>query len=331
MEPLPTSIGVLGLGNWGTALANYLARKGCRAVAWDRDASVVEGINAAHRNPRYQSDVTLDDKLIATTSLAEALNHRVLLNALPSKALDQIVPLMNPAPKILISAVKGFEHNRLLTPSQYITQTCGPDCKVVVLTGPSFARDVVLGRPCGVVAASHDSEAGDFVAELFAGSTLRVYTSDDPIGAEVGGAVKNVIALAAGVCDGLGLGESARAGIICRGLAEMMRLAAALGGKSQTLAGLSGLGDLAMTATSDLSRNRIVGLRLGRGEKLSYILDTLGSVAEGVETAPLVLKIAAQHGLELPITHYMVELINGTLSPAEVVAIMLARPIRREF
>lgn len=218
-----------------------------------------------------------------------------------------------------------------MTPLQYLEERIKAPLSYGVLSGPSFAKDVVQGRPCGVVAASRDETTARRIAELFSSESMKVYVSLDPLGVELGGAVKNVIALAAGLSDGLGFGESARAGLITRGLAEIMRLAEAMGAKRETLAGLSGLGDLSMTASSPTSRNYTVGFRLGKGEKLSDILFDLGSVAEGVHTAPIVMKLALRYSVEVPICEQVNQLLLGKSTPKELVRNLMARPLRSEF
>lgn len=325
-------VAVLGLGNWGTALANHLAQKGCDVLGWAREPEIVEGINQHHKNPHFLPHIQLNPALHATHDLTEISKRSLIIYALPSSALSDVIPKLSPEEKsTVVSAVKGLEQESLMTPLQFIAHKLGKGVKRAALSGPSFSVDVAAQRPCGVVAASHEIGVSEEVAALFAGPSMRVYTSEDPIGVEVGGIVKNIIALAAGVSDGLSLGESARAGLICRGLAEMMRLAEAMGGKSQTLAGLSGLGDLAMTATSDLSRNRTVGVRLGKGETLAHIIKNLGSVAEAVYSAPLVLQLATKHGVEMPVTEHVVDLLSGKRTVTEMASSMLSRPIKREF
>lgn len=324
--------GIIGLGHWGTALGNHLAANGFSVLGWSHDSSIVESINRARRNSFALPSVELNHNFRATNDIAEATACELVVLALPSSALGTIVPrLQLSATAVLVSAVKGFERDTLLTPTQYAHQILGASARIAVLSGPSFAKDIVAHRPSGVVAASIDTSVSEAVAGAFSSGWMRVYTSGDPIGVEVGGAVKNVIALAAGVCDGMSLGESARAGLITRGLAEMMRLAEAMGGRSQTLAGLSGLGDLTMTATSPSSRNRTVGFRIGQGETLPEILQSLGSVAEGVEAAPLVLKLSERFGVDMPITAHMVELLEGKRTASEMVQLLLSRPIKREF
>jgi len=326
------AISVLGLGNWGTALANHLALKGHDVLGWSIEHDVVAGINSSGRNIRFLSTIQLSPNLKATSSLEEALGRETLIVAVPSMALTDLTPKLNaPESALVVSAVKGVEEITLATPLAHIESLHPARYRLAVLSGPSFARDVVVQRPCGVVAASQDELVARAVAELFTSDSMKVYVSTDPLGVEIGGITKNVIALAVGVSDGLGLGDSARAGLITRGLAEMMRLAEAMGADRQTLAGLSGLGDLSMTATCDTSRNRTVGLRLGKGEKLDAIVASLGSVAEGVSSTPLVMKLAVRHNVEMPITVHVSKLLNGEMSAQELVKSLVSRPMRREF
>lgn len=326
------AIAVLGLGNWGTALANHLALKGFDVLGWSIEPEVVASVNTQGRNARFLSTVSLSPNLKATGMLREALERETVIVAVPAQALTQLTPaLAAPDGALVISAVKGIEEHSLATPLGHIESLHPGRYRLAVLSGPSFARDVVEQRPCGLVAASRDESVARSVAELFTSEAMKVYVSTDPLGVEIGGITKNVIALAAGVSDGLGLGDSARAGLITRGLAEMMRLAEAMGAERQTLAGLSGLGDLSMTATCNTSRNRTVGLRLGHGEALEAIVASLGSVAEGVSSTPLILKLAARHQVEMPITAHVSKLINGEMSPHDLARSLLTRPMRREF
>lgn len=323
---------VLGLGNWGTAIANLLANNGFTVTGWTIEKEIAEGINTTHRNPIYLSEVELAGSIRATLDIEEALQNSFVVLVLPSAALPDVVPKIKvPADTVLVSAVKGFESNSITTPLQYCRANLPQICKLVVLSGPSFARDIVAGQPAGVVAASDDEQAARQVASVFTGNSLRVYLSSDPLGVELGGILKNVIALAAGVADGIDLGDSARAGLITRGLAEMMRLAKAMGAEVQTLAGLSGLGDLVMTASCNTSRNRTVGLRLGQGESMDHIIKTLGSVAEGVKTTPLVLALAKKYGVEMPISTQVARLINGEIAPEDFGKMYIGRPMKFEF
>ena len=325
------SVGLVGLGNWGTALGNHLAHKGIRVAGWSNKPAEVEGIAREHRNPTCFPGLELHEGFRASADLHELLGLELLLVVVPSAALSKVVPSLKGAHEstIVVSAIKGFEEATLATPLQYIAQHL-PN-PLAVISGPSFAAEIVRGRPAGVVAASHDLRVAKLVAETFSSSSLKVYTSGDPLGVELGGALKNVIALAAGICDGLDLGESARAGLITRGLAEMTRLAVAMGADTRTLAGLSGLGDLAMTATSPLSRNRTAGVLIGKGKTVTDALAEIGSVVEGVHSTPLVLKLAAQYQVEMPIAEQMGELLEGKISASEIAERLLTRPMKSEF
>ena len=328
-----SKIAVLGMGNWGTALANHLSLKGMDVLGWCPEPEVAKEINASHRNPLYQSSVTLSSELKATTNLVEVLDRKYIVLVFPSQFLGEMLPKIRPTvdSPVIISAIKGLESESLKTPLQYAASVCASNIKLSVVSGPSFARDVVAGKPCGVVAASSSEAVAREVAELFSGQQLRAYVSTDPLGVEMGGVLKNVIAVAAGVCDALNLGDSARAAVITRGLAEITRLGVAMGAKEQTFFGLAGMGDLLMTASCDTSRNRTVGLRLGRGESLKAIIESLGSVAEGVKTAPAVQKLAMAYKVEMPISSQVLQLIEGKVSPAEMIETLMSRPLKSEF
>ena len=326
------SVAVIGLGNWGTALAHHLAGKGIDVVGWGREPEIAHSIATSHRNSLYLSDIELHPNVRATSSLTDTAGAQVMVLAFPSAGLEEILPQLAPREDtIIVSAIKGLEFSTRRTPLQCARSILGDTISLSVLSGPSFARDVVQRRPCGVVVASERESVARTIAELFTNETMRAYISTDPLGVELGGILKNVIALAVGVSDGLALGDSARAGLITRGLAEMMRFAAAEGADVRTLSGLSGLGDLAMTATSDLSRNRTVGLRLGRGESLDSIIKSLGSVAEGVRTTFAVEELARTLHIEMPITTHVAQLLRGEASAAEMARRLITRPVKPEF
>lgn len=328
---MPT-ISVLGLGNWGTALAHHLASKGNKVIGWSNEPEVVNSISSTSRNAKYLSSAELSANLEATGNLELALEKEIIVLAFPAVALSDVVPKLRVSEStIIVSAIKGLERTSKLTPLQYTEKFIHRQVPLSVLSGPSFAKDVVQRMPVGVVAAAKDEAVAKKVADLFASEWMRVYISTDPLGVELGGITKNVIAVAAGVCDGLGFGESARAGLITRGLAEMMKLAVAMGAEEKTLFGLSGLGDLAMTATSTTSRNHTVGYRMGKGEMLSDIIASLGSVAEGVATTPLILDLARKYGVEMPITEHVALLCEGKLSATDLAKSLVSRPTKREF
>ncbi len=330
-------ISVLGAGAWGTALAIQAARAGHDVSLWGRDAAAVGAMRASRRNATYLPDAELPAALALTADRAEAIAHAgsgLTIVATPMSGLRATLAAL-PAAQRVLWLCKGFEAGtgRL---GHEIARELQPQMKVGVLSGPSFAQEVAAGRPTALVAASHDAELANAAVAAFHGERLRVYTAADPVGVEVGGAVKNVMAIAVGICDGLSQaapdapGLNARAALITRGLAEMMRLGLALGAKPETFMGLSGLGDLVLTATGDLSRNRRVGLLLAQGPALPQILQQLGHVAEGVYSAPTVLARARAAGVDMPITEAMVALLDGRLRVGEAVERLMGREARAE-
>ena len=325
-------VGLVGLGNWAMALGQHLSRKGCEILGWSNQAGEIDGINRIRRHPRCFQEVELSGNFSATGDLSLVTARDLVLIVVPAASLDDVIPQIKPPPgSTLLSAVKGMETKSMLTPLQFMRREFGSAVNLCVLSGPSFARDVISGRPCGVVAASEQEDTARKIAELFSNEFMKVYVSTDPLGVELGGIVKNIIAIAAGISDGLNLGDSARAGLVTRGLAEMVRFSEAMGADRMTLFGLSGLGDLAMTASSNLSRNRTVGLRLGRGEKLDQILSSLGSVAEGVHTTPIILEMAQKLQVEMPITFHVAQLLRGETDPPAMARSLITRPIKREY
>lgn len=327
-------IAILGAGSWGTALAVHLARAGRSIRLWARDGTLAAEMAATRTNPRYLSAVALPSEVEPTSCLDAALEdaHFVVV-AVPSHGLRSVISSAAPsiaANATVVSATKGLETESLRRMSQVIEEETDHRFPVVVLSGPSFAAEVAAGLPAAVLAASADASAAANVQEQFRSRGLRLYGSSDVPGVEIGGALKNVIAIAAGVVEGLGLGHNAMAALITRGLAEISRLACAEGGRRDTLAGLSGLGDLVVTCTGDLSRNRHVGLELGKGRQLSDILGDMHMVAEGVRTTGAALALGARHGLELPITAQMSAVLEGRTSPLEAVETLMGRRQRAE-
>lgn len=320
---------VLGAGSWGTALAHHLDRVGHEVRLWGRDADVIRGIREQHVNPRYFPDLPLSPDILATTDLTEALEgSELVVFAVPSKAVHALLAQLGtslPPNAFLVSTAKGLEEGTLKPMSELLEDHCGDAARIAVLSGPSFAREVFLGLPTAVTMASKSLDTAAKVAAYFHIDYFRVYTSDDVVGVEFGGVVKNVIALAAGVVEGMGMGANARAALITRGLLEMQRLTLALGGQAATIAGLSGLGDLLLTATGDLSRNRQVGLRLGRGERLEQIVQTLGQVAEGVTVAPKVAELARRYRVKTPIIEEIDNIVSGRTGVEESVRRLLSR------
>jgi glycerol-3-phosphate dehydrogenase (NAD(P)+) len=330
-------ISVLGAGAWGTALAIQAAQAGHDVSLWGRDAAAIEQMRVSRRNAAYLPDSELPAPLALTADRGQAIAHAaagLTIIATPMSGLRETLAAL-PSTQRVLWLCKGFEagSGRL---GHEIARELQPDMRVGVLSGPSFAQEVAAGRPTALVAASEDADLAQAAVDAFHGERLRVYTSTDPIGVEVGGAVKNVLAIAVGVCDGLSNvapdapGLNARAALITRGLAEMLRLGLALGAKAETFMGLSGLGDLVLTATGDLSRNRRVGLMLAEGLAMPDILKRLGHVAEGVYSAPTVLARAREAGVEMPITAAMVALLQGRIAAPRVVELLMGREARPE-
>jgi glycerol-3-phosphate dehydrogenase (NAD(P)+) len=328
------TIAILGAGSWGTALSVHLARQQHQVRLWGRDERLVGEMRLRRANAVYLPDITLPKGVSVTSGLGEALDQAdLVVAAVPSHGCRAVVRAAVPYLKrgaTVISATKGLETDTLLRISEVIACEIGPDHAVVALSGPSFAIEVAHELPTVVVVASSDSRAIDLVQNEFRGSYFRLYGSDDLIGVEVGGALKNVIAIAAGVVQGLGLGHNALAALITRGLAEITRLACAAGGRRETLAGLSGLGDLVLTCTGDLSRNRHVGIELARGRRLDEILAGMKMIAEGVRTTGAALAMGARYGVELPIATQMAEVLAGRADVRSAVDALMLRRQRAE-
>jgi len=327
------SICVAGGGSWGTALAHLLAANGHEASLWLRDAAVAEAINQRHENPRYLPGFALHPALRATIDGA-VLNREIVVLAVPCQQLRGWLTehaRFFRANAVLVNAAKGIETANLATCAEVTEQTIGNlRPRYAALSGPSFAADVLRGLPTAVVLAARDEALGHALRRIFSGPAFRCYSSTDVMGVEMGGAVKNVMAIAAGVCDGLGLGHNSRAALITRGLAEMSRLGTARGAHPHTFMGLSGLGDLTLTCTGDLSRNRQVGLRLGQGENLDHITHSLGMVAEGVKTTAAIHELAQRLGVEAPLTNAVYSILYEGCSPREVLHNLMTRQLRDE-
>jgi len=328
---------VLGAGAWGTALAKALADKGMPVELWTRRGEHAALLNATRENQRYLPGAKLPPNLHATSDLGRALTDaELVVIAVPSHALRGVIvdarPLF-PKDVPIVSATKGIENESLMLMGEVLADVLGEEVtpRLVYLSGPSFAQEVAQGLPTAAVVASTNTDVAKHVQRLFASDRLRMYTSDDPIGVEVGGAMKNVIAIAAGACDGLGYGHNARAALITRGLAEIGRLAVAKGGNRMTLAGLAGLGDLVLTCTGALSRNRTVGYEMGKGRKLEDVLASLGHVAEGVKTTKSAHQLAQKLGVEMPITRAVHAALYDGKSPQEAVVELMTRDLRAEF
>ena len=328
-------VAVLGGGAWGTALAIHLARVGKRARLWGRDPGLVDRLRRDRVNGTYLPGSAIPAAVTPTASLEAAMDGAdAAVLAVPSHSARALLRRAAPAVAAgttIVSATKGFELGTLNRMSEVIAQELGPERPVVVLSGPSFAAEVARAAPTAVSVAGGCGEVVRTVQEEFRdGACFRLYASDDVVGVEVGGAVKNVIAIAAGVVDGLGLGPNALAALVTRGLAEISRLACALGGRRETLAGLSGLGDLVLTCTGGQSRNWHVGRELGRGRSLDEILAGMQSVAEGVKTTAAAVELGARHGVDLPITAQMAAVLAGRIEPRAAVEELMLRRQRHE-
>ena len=330
------AITVVGAGSWGTAVADHLAARGLPTVVWAREPEVVSGINAEHRNPLFLSDVALDDRLRAVADLDEALDHaEIVVSAVPTQFIRQTFATVAPPARarIMVSLSKGIEVDTLRTPTQIMAEVLAPDLAAgaVALSGPSFAKEVAARHPTAVVAASRIADNARTVRDIFSSDRFRVYSSDDVVSVELGGALKNVIAIAAGIADGLGFGTNTRAAIVTRGLAEITRLGVALGGKAVTFAGLSGMGDLVLTCTGELSRNRSLGLEIGRGRTLEEILGgSTREVAEGFKTSAGAHTLAADVGVDMPITEQVYLTLHEDKNPHQAVVDLMTRDLRDE-
>jgi glycerol-3-phosphate dehydrogenase (NAD(P)+) len=327
-------IGVLGSGSWGTALAIHLAHTGHDVRLWARDAALASRMVETRRNPTYLPDIALPDALSPTADLATALQDaQFVVIAVPSHGLRDVARAASahlPRACAIVSATKGLEAGTLLRMSEVLKAELPDAGEVVVLSGPSFASELARKLPTALVAAGDSSAIVEAVMAHFRSPALRLYGSSDVIGVELGGALKNIIAIAAGVVEGLGLGHNALAALITRGLAELSRLAVASGAQRDTLAGLAGLGDLVLTCTGDLSRNRRVGLALARGESLQQILASTKMVAEGVRTTEAALALSARHGIELPIAREMSDVLASRTDPQTAIRNLMGRKQKLE-
>jgi len=325
-------IGVAGAGAWGTALAQTIAKAGRAATLWAHEAEVAEAVNTTRENPVFLPGVTLASNLQASADLADLAGCDALLAVTPAqharRVLDGLRPHLRPGVPVLLCS-KGIERDTLKLMTEVLAETL-PEAVPAVLSGPSFAIDVARGLPTAVTLACEDEAMGERLLAAVGSPTFRPYWADDLIGAEIGGAVKNVLAIAAGVVEGRALGKSAHAALIARGFAELTRLAVALGGKRETVAGLCGLGDLVLTCSSPQSRNMSCGLALGRGEALEDILANRKAVTEGVATAPAVVALARRAGVEMPICEAMDAVLAGRLSVDDAIGALLARPFKPE-
>ena len=327
-----TRVGVIGGGAWGTALAQVAARAGSQAVLWAHEDEVVKAVNLAHQNPLFLPGVLIDAMVTATADVADLASADIVLAVAPAQHLRGILSALAPHARAglpVVLCAKGIEATSLKLMTQVLAETI-PLAAPAVLSGPSFAGEVARGLPTAVTLASSDLGLARMIAELIATQSFRPYVATDMIGAEAGGAVKNVLAIACGIVEGRELGRSAHAALITRGFAELTRLAVALGGQAETVAGLCGLGDLVLTCSSPQSRNMAVGLALGRGETLQETLAGKLSVAEGVASAPAVTALAARLGVETPICEAVRAILAGEIEVTPAINALLARPLKAE-
>jgi len=330
------SLSIIGAGSWGTALAIVLAPRFERVRLWAYEPDLVERMARTRENDVFLPGFKLPGNVETSGDLKLALEDAgTVIGVMPSRFARRLyraaLPHLHPAMQF-VSATKGLENGTLLRMSEVareaISERFSP--RIAVLSGPTFAREVARGEPTAVVISSEDRELAAFVQQQFSGPTLRLYTNDDPAGVEIGAALKNVIAIAAGICQGLGLGNNSLAALITRGLAEISRLAVALGGQPRTLSGLAGLGDLVLTCTGELSRNRSVGIELAKGRKLDDIVSSMTMIAEGVETTSAAVDLARKFNVDLPITQQMDSILRGLRSPREAIRELMERSLKTE-
>jgi glycerol-3-phosphate dehydrogenase (NAD(P)+) len=326
------TVALIGGGSWGTALAVHLGRRGLDVRLWVREPEIVESIARTRRNAWYLTDVELPAGVRATGDLAETLEGVVLvIVAVPSEFVDGVLKSLGPVPAgvPIVSATKGLDPERHVRMTELIAERC-PGAPVAALSGPTFAREVALGLPTACVVASRDEALGRRLQEELGSREFRLYTNADVTGVEIGGALKNVIAIATGLADGLELGQNARAALITRGLAEITRLGVALGAAPATLAGLAGLGDLVLTCTGGLSRNRALGMALARGRTQADVEGETRMIAEGARTVVSALALAERHGVVLPICAEVGHVLFAGKPPADALATLLGRAMRPE-
>jgi glycerol-3-phosphate dehydrogenase (NAD(P)+) len=331
-------IAVIGAGAWGTAIAIVLGRRGGHDVSlWAHETEVCESINARHINELFLADCPIPSSVIATNRLEDALRDvKIVVSVMPSHHTRRVFTAMLPHlhdKMLFLSATKGIENDTYLRMSEVISDVLGSlSPRIGALSGPTFAKEVALSHPTAITVASADRDLAAIVQEEFSDPRFRVYTNDDVVGVELGGSLKNIVAIAAGVCDGLGLGHNSVAALITRGLAEITRLVVACGGHQETMSGLAGLGDLVLTCTGGLSRNRSVGVELGQGRKLNDIIAGMhGMVAEGVLTTNAAIGLAKKMDVEMPITEQMHAILQEGKSPQEAIRDLMSRPSTSEL
>ena len=334
--PFMKRIAIIGAGSWGTALAATLARLKHPVVLWAYEPEVVASVALRHENELFWPGIKLPEGIRATGDLADAMRDaEMVVSVIPSHVCRAIYTRMLPdlQPEVLlVSATKGLETDHLMRTSEVIHNVVSErfSPRLAVISGPSFAKEVLRGDPTAIVVASSDRATAEMVQQEFSSHALRLYTSSDVVGVEMGGAVKNVIAIAAGVIEGLGLGHNPTAALITRGLTEMTRLACACGARRETLAGLAGMGDLVLTCTGELSRNRQVGVELGKGRRLGEILGSMRMIAEGVKTTAATVALAARHHVEMPITRQVDRILKDEVTPREAIRELMERSLKEE-
>jgi len=326
-------ISVIGAGSWGTTLACLMAEKGFDVSLWTYEESLAQEISRTRINNTYLPDIILPDNIRVSHKLDIVLRRsRYIVSAVPTqhtRAVFKEASQYIPAGAAIVSVSKGIERGTLRTVSSVLKEVTGHD--IAVLSGPSFAKEAILKKPTAVTLATKEKDMGILLQEVFNTNHFRVYTHDDLIGVELGGALKNVMAIAAGIADGLGLGDNARAALITRGLAEMRRLGIAMGAKAETFSGLSGLGDLVLTCTSTTSRNYTTGIKLAQGAKLADVLSQTRSVAEGVDTAESAYQLSQQHNVEMPIVEQIYKVLHEGKNAHEAVNELMNRALKSEF
>jgi len=334
LNPQATEIGVIGAGSWGTALAIQLGRAGQEPMLWGREAEVIEALTHDRCNSVFLPDMPLPDSVTVNADLEDLVRrNRDLLVCVPSHVFRQVLegirPHMQKGARVAW-ATKGFELASGKLPHQVAHETLGMEVPLAVLSGPTFAREVGLGLPTAMTVAATNADFADELAWRFSGENFRAYTSTDMVGVEVGGAVKNVLAIATGMSDGLGFGANTRVALITRGLAEMTRLGVALGANADTFSGLSGMGDLVLTCTDDQSRNRRMGLALATGKSVEETCEEIGQVVEGVKAAAAVRTAAQDLGVEMPICEQAYRILYKGAAPAEAVRALMQREVKSE-
>ncbi len=326
-------LAIIGGGSWGTALSIVLSPRFETILLWVYERELAGRMHTTRENDVYLPGFSLPENVQVTAALDQAVGGAaIVLGVMPSQrareTYTRLLPFIHPS-QTLVSATKGIENNTLLRISEVIHEVVNSD-RIAVLSGPTFAREIAGGEPAALVVASHHAEIACAVQEAFSGPRFRLYTNPDPVGVEIGAALKNVIAIGAGVCQGLGLGSNTMAALITRGLAEITRLAVALGGQPRTLAGLAGLGDLVLTCTGDLSRNRRVGVELAKGRKLEEIVSSMRMIAEGVSTTAAAIELARRERVDMPITEQMHAMLSMGRPPREAIRELMERSLKGE-